>query len=83
MKSLSVDEGLPVSKENGILISRLNGEDGHLKIENSDHDLPSATRLRSLRATAAQRSPLRDQYVVIRNDYVEFVAEIHARGAGQ
>jgi len=83
MKSLSVDEGLPVSRENGIVVSRLNEEHGHLKIENSDHDLSIGDKTEITPSHGCTTIPLHDRYVVIRNDYVESVAEIHARGASQ
>ncbi len=38
-KSLSVDEGLPVCRDKGIFLFRLNEEHGHLQIDNPDYEL--------------------------------------------
>lgn len=82
-KSLSSDEGLPICKEPGILISKLNEEHGHLKIENPDHNLSVGDKIEIIPSHGCTTIPLFDRYYIIRNDYVESVAEIHARGASQ
>jgi D-serine deaminase-like pyridoxal phosphate-dependent protein len=83
MKSLSTDEGLPICKEAGIIVSRLNEEHGHLRIENPDHDLSVGDKIEMVPSHGCTTVPLHDRYVIIRNDYVESVTEIRARGASQ
>lgn len=83
MKSLSTDEGLPICKESGITISKLNEEHGHLKIENPDHDLSVGDKIELIPSHGCTTIPLYDRYIIIRNDHVESVAEIYARGANQ
>jgi D-serine deaminase-like pyridoxal phosphate-dependent protein len=83
MKSLSTDEGLPVCREAGITVSRLNEEHGHLRIENPDHDLSVGDKIELIPSHGCTTIPLHDRYIIIRNDYVESVAEIYARGASQ
>ena len=83
MKSFSIDEGLPICKEPGISIFRLNEEHGHLKIENPDRDLSVGDKIEILPSHGCTTIPLYDRYVVIRNDHVETVMEMHARGANQ
>lgn len=82
-KSLSTDEGLPVSKVPGIVVSKLNEEHGHLAIENPDHDLSIGDKIEIIPSHGCTTILLFDRYVIIRNDYVESVIEIHARGANQ
>lgn len=83
MKALSTDEGLPICKEPGIIVSKLNEEHGHLRIENPDRDLSVGDKIEIVPSHGCTTIPLYDRYVVIRNDYVESVAEIRARGASQ
>jgi D-serine deaminase-like pyridoxal phosphate-dependent protein len=83
MKSLSTDEGLPICKESGIAVFRLNEEHGHLRIENPDHDLSVGDKIELIPSHGCTTIPLHDRYIIIRNDYVESVAEIYARGASQ
>ena len=83
IKSLSFDEGLPPCKEPGITISKLNEEHGHLAIENPDHDLKAGDKIEIIPSHGCTTIPLYDRYVVIRNDYVESVVDIYARGASQ
>jgi D-serine deaminase-like pyridoxal phosphate-dependent protein len=83
IKSLSFDEGLPPCKEPGITISKLNEEHGHLAIENPDHDLKVGDKLEIIPSHGCTTIPLYDRYFIIRNDCVESVAEILARGASQ
>jgi D-serine deaminase-like pyridoxal phosphate-dependent protein len=82
-KSLSTDEGLPTCKEPGITVSALNEEHGHLRIESPDHDLSVGDKIEIVPSHGCTTIPLHDHYVVIRNDYVESVVEIRARGASQ
>jgi len=83
MKALSSDEGLPICKEPGIIVSNLNEEHGHLRIENPDRDLSVGDKIEIIPSHGCTTIPLYDRYVIIRNDYVESVAGIHARGASQ
>ncbi len=83
MKSLSTDEGLPLCKTHGILVSSLNEEHGHLRIEDPDHDLSVGDKLEIIPSHGCTTIPLHDQYILIRNDHVESVVEIRARGASQ
>jgi D-serine deaminase-like pyridoxal phosphate-dependent protein len=83
LKSLSTDEGLPVCKEVGIFVSKLNEEHGHLRIENPDHAVSVGDKIEIIPSHGCTTIPLYDRYVIIRNDYVESVAEIYARGASQ
>jgi D-serine deaminase-like pyridoxal phosphate-dependent protein len=82
-KSLSTDEGLPTCKETGIIVSKLNEEHGHLRIENPDHDLSVGDKIEIVPSHGCTTIPLYDGYAIIRNDYVESVVTIHARGASQ
>jgi D-serine deaminase-like pyridoxal phosphate-dependent protein len=82
-KSLSTDEGLPTCKETGIIVSMLNEEHGHLRIENPNRDLSVGDKIEVVPSHGCTTIPLYDHYVVIRNDYVESVVEIRARGASQ
>jgi D-serine deaminase-like pyridoxal phosphate-dependent protein len=82
-KSLSTDEGLPNCEEPGIIVSNVNEEHGHLRIENPDHDLSVGDKIEIVPSHGCTTIPLYDHYVVIRNDYVESVVEIRARGASQ
>ena len=83
MKSLSTDEGLPISKTPGIVLSKLNEEHGHLAIENPDHRLKAGDKIEIIPSHGCTTIPLYDRYVVIRDDHVESVMEIYARGASQ
>ena len=83
MKSLSTDEGLPISKTPGIVLSKLNEEHGHLAIENPDHGLKAGDKIEIIPSHGCTTIPLYDRYVVIRDDHVESVMEIYARGASQ
>ena len=83
MKSLSTDNGLPVCKEAGVVVSRLNEEHGHLRIEMPGRDLSVGDKIEIIPSHGCTTIPLYDRYVVVRNDYVESVMEIYARGASQ
>jgi len=83
MKSLSTDNGLPLCKEPGLSIFRLNEEHGHLKIENPDHDLSIGDKIELIPSHGCTTIPLYDRYAVIRNDHVEAVMEMYARGENQ
>ena len=82
-KSLSTDEGLPTCKETGIIVSTLNEEHGHLRIEDPDHNLSVGDKIEVVPSHGCTTIPLYDRYVIIRDDYVESLAEIRARGASQ
>ncbi len=64
-------------------MSNVNEEHGHLRIENPDHDLSVGDKIEIVPSHGCTTIPLYDHYVVIRNDYVESVVEIRARGASQ
>jgi D-serine deaminase-like pyridoxal phosphate-dependent protein len=83
MKSFSTDNGLPVCKEAGVVVSRLNEEHGHLRIEVPGRDLSVGDKIEIVPSHGCTTIPLYDRYVVVRNDYVESVMHIHARGASQ
>jgi D-serine deaminase-like pyridoxal phosphate-dependent protein len=83
MKSLSTDNGLPTCRDRGLAISRLNEEHGHLKINMPEHDPPVGDKIEIIPSHGCTTIPLYDRYVVVRNDCVESVMEIHARGASQ
>jgi D-serine deaminase-like pyridoxal phosphate-dependent protein len=83
MKSLSSDNGLPSCTDPGITVSRLNEEHGHIKIENPGHDLRVGDKIEIIPSHGCTTIPFYDRYVVIRNDRVESVIEIQARGASQ
>jgi len=82
-RSLSSDEGMPVCKQSGIIVSKLNDEHGYLWLENPDHDLSVGNKIEIVPSHGCTTIPLYNRYVVIRNDYVESVLEISARGASQ
>ena len=83
MKSLSTDNGLPLCKEAGIVVSRLNEEHGHLGIEIPGRDLSVGDKIEIIPSHGCTTIPLYDRCVVVRDDYVESVMQIHARGASQ
>jgi D-serine deaminase-like pyridoxal phosphate-dependent protein len=83
MKSLSSDNGLPSCTDPGITVSRLNEEHGHIKIENPEYDLRVGYKIELIPSHGCTTIPFYDRYVVIRNDRVESVIEIQARGASQ
>jgi D-serine deaminase-like pyridoxal phosphate-dependent protein len=83
MKSLSTDNGLPICKEPGIVVSMLNEEHGHLRIETPDHPVSVGNKIEIVPSHGCTTIPLYDRYVVVRNDYVESVIDIRARGATQ
>jgi D-serine deaminase-like pyridoxal phosphate-dependent protein len=82
-KSLSSDEGLPLCTRPGITVSKLNEEHGHLAVENPDDDLKVGNKIEIIPSHGCTTIPLHDRYFIIRNDRVESVAEIYARGASQ
>jgi D-serine deaminase-like pyridoxal phosphate-dependent protein len=82
-KSLSSDEGLPLCTRPGITVSKLNEEHGHLAVENPDDDLKAGEKIEIIPSHGCTTIPLYDRYFIIRNDCVESVAEIYARGASQ
>lgn len=82
-KSLSTDEGLPICKEPGIIVAKLAEEHGRLSLENPNHDLSVGDKIEIIPSHGCTTIPLYDRYFIIRNDYVESVAEIYARGANQ
>ena len=83
MKSLSADNGHPLCRDPGIAVSKLNEEHGHIKIENPEHDLRVGDKIEIIPSHGCTTIPLYDRYVVIRNDRVESVMEMHARGANR
>jgi D-serine deaminase-like pyridoxal phosphate-dependent protein len=83
MKSFSTDNGLPVCMEAGVTVSRLNEEHGHLKIETPERDFSVGDKIEIIPSHGCTTIPLYDRYVVVRNDCIESVMEIHARGASQ
>jgi D-serine deaminase-like pyridoxal phosphate-dependent protein len=83
MKSLSTDNGLPICKDRGLAISQLNEEHGHLRIGMPERDLSIGNKIEIIPSHGCTTIPLYDRYVVVRNDYVESVMEIRARGASQ
>jgi len=83
MKSLSTDNGSPSCRDPGITVFRLNEEHGHIKIEKPEHDLRVGDKIEIIPSHGCTTVPFYYRYVVIRNDRVESVMEIHARGANQ
>ncbi len=82
-KSLSVDEGLPVCRDKGISLFTLNEEHGHLRIDDPDNELSVGDKIEIIPSHGCTTIPLYDLYFIIRNDHVESVAEIYARGENQ
>lgn len=80
-KSLSTDEGLPVCLEQGLEVFRLNEEHGHLTIEG--RTLRTGDKIEIVPRHGCTTIPLFDRYFLIRNDRVESVAQMRARGASQ
>ena len=83
MKSLSTDNGLPICRIPGVSIFKLNEEHGHLRIENPGQDLSIGDKIEIIPSHGCTTIPLYDRYFIIRNDHVESVVEIFARGANQ
>jgi len=83
MKSLSSDNGFPLCRDPGIALFSLNEEHGHIKIENPEHDLRTGDKVEIIPSHGCTTIPLYERYVVIRNDRVESIMEMHARGANQ
>ncbi len=82
-KSLSTDEGMPICMDAGITLFKLNEEHGHLKFDNPDFDLKVGDKIEIIPSHGCTTIPLFDRYLIIRNDHVESIAEIYARGASQ
>lgn len=82
-KSISTDEGMPVCKEKGISIFKLDEEHGHLKIDNPDNELSVGDKIEIIPSHGCTTIPLHNYYFIIRDDHVELVTEIHARGESQ
>ncbi len=80
-KSISVDEGLPVCKDKGISIFKLNEEHGHLSIKNQDAKISVGDKIEIIPQHGCTTISLYDSYMIIRDDHVESVADIYARGA--
>ena len=83
LKSLSTDDGIPTCKDADISLFRLNEEHGHIKFENPDSDISIGTKIEIIPSHGCTTIPLYDRYIIIREDYVESVVEIYARGASQ
>jgi len=83
MKSLSSDNGFPVCRDSGITVFKLNEEHGHVKIGNPERDLRAGDKIEIIPSHGCTTIPLYERYVVIRNDRVESIMEIHARGANR
>jgi len=80
-KSLSTDEGLPVCVDEGIEVSKLNEEHGHLSVE--DRELRVGDKIEIIPRHGCTTIPLFDRYFVVRHDQVESVDPMYARGANQ
>lgn len=80
-KSLSTDEGLPVCVDDGIAVSKLNEEHSHLSVEN--RELRVGDKIEIIPRHGCTTIPLFDRYFIVRNDLVESVSHIYARGASQ
>lgn len=83
MKSLSTDNGLPSCKEPRLAVSTLDEEHGYLRIDDPDHRLSIGDKIEIVPSHGCTTIPLHDRYVIIRNDHVESVIDIRARGATQ
>jgi D-serine deaminase-like pyridoxal phosphate-dependent protein len=81
MKSLSTDNGLPVCAEEGVAITALNEEHGRLLLEG--RDVRVGDKIEVIPRHGCTTIPLFDRYFVLRDDRLESVAEIRARGASQ
>jgi D-serine deaminase-like pyridoxal phosphate-dependent protein len=80
-KALSCDEGLPKCKENGLTLFKLNEEHGHVMINNSNLNISIGDKIEIIPSHGCTTIPLYDYYNGIRNEMVEAVFEIQARGA--
>jgi D-serine deaminase-like pyridoxal phosphate-dependent protein len=80
-KSLSCDEGMPACLTAGITVSKLNEEHGHLAIAEPGQELSAGDKVEIIPSHGCTTIPLYDRYFVIRDERVETVAEIYARGA--
>lgn len=78
-KALSVDAGLPEVVQPGVILSNLNEEHGHVRIEEAGSKLRIGDKLEIIPSHGCTTIPLYDRYYVIRNDYVESIAEIRCR----
>jgi D-serine deaminase-like pyridoxal phosphate-dependent protein len=83
MKSLSIDNGLPSCKEPGLAVSTLDEEHGYLRIDDPDRRLSIGDKIEIVPSHGCTTIPLHDRYVIIRNDHVESVIDIRARGTTQ
>lgn len=71
-KSISVDKGLPESKDRRISIFLLNEEHGHIRIDGPDYkNFSIGDKIEIFPSHGCTTIPLFDRYYIIRNDYVE------------
>jgi len=82
-KSLSTDEGLPVCADKDLELFKLNEGHGHIRIEQPDLSIVAGDKVEIIPRHGCTTIPLFDHYHVIRNDCLEAVIEIKARGANQ
>ena len=78
-KSISSDAGMPTFLAEGLSLSGLNEEHGHVTIEDPDNDVSVGDKLELIPSHGCTTIPLHDRYVITRDDHVESVAEICAR----
>ena len=82
-KSLSTDEGLPRCIDTDLSLFKLNEEHGHLRINHPDRTISAGDQVEIVPRHGCTTIPLFDRYFIIRNEHVEEVVEMHARGANQ
>ncbi len=70
MKALSVDAGLPLSREKDVTLLKLNEEHGILRVEGPVENLPVGSKIEMLPWHGCTTIPLYDRYYFIRDDRV-------------
>ena len=78
-KSISIDEGLPVTLDRLIKITKLSEEHGHLEMSDKDITLAIGDKLQLIPGHGCTTIPLYSNYALIRNGIVENNAEICRR----
>ena len=82
LKALAVDSGMPqVAGVRGVEYVRASDEHGKLRLQQPDPDLRIGDKLRLIPGHCDPTANLYDWYVGIRNDRVEALWPIAARGA--
>jgi len=81
MKALSLDAGLPVCLDEGLTLTALNEEHGHLAVADPGRALSPGDKVELVPSHGCTTIPLHDHYVITRGGRIESLTPIAARGA--